>query len=311
MKSTKLSVGLAREALEVQKQSAQGWMRRTAPGRTVSRVIRGLIDIELGDRSMTLAAQEFTSVLPVIIAIGTIGNLGAVSESLSDQLGIDPGALTTVTRITADTVESSPPTFAAFGLIGVLMVLLSGTSFARALGRVYGRVWGVPPLTIRGWWRWVAVLIAVASAIGLLGWVRNVDSVDWIGPPLAVAGSATVWFLLWSAVPYLLTEGRLAGRVLWATAGASSAGLTVLGIAGAVYLPLASSSASQKFGELGLVFTAITWLFIQSGVVVAATVVVKALALDEGVVGRLLRGPEPPAADDAARRFLPDPERTG
>ncbi|MGW0043214.1 hypothetical protein [Rhodococcus sp. NPDC003348] len=291
--STKLSVALAREALEVRRQTAHGWLRGTVAGRTVARILRGLADIELADRSMTLAAQEFTSVLPLIIAVGTIGNLGGVSEAFSDQLGIDPGALTTITTTTADTIEASPPTFAAFGVVGILMVLLGGTSFARALGRVYGRIWKVPTLTLRGWWRWLAVLIAVATSVGLLGWVRKLTSLDWVGPPLAMCGEAVIWFALWAAVPYLLTEGRLTGRVLWATAAVTSAGLTTVGLAGVLYLPLATSSASDKFGELGLIFTAITWMFIQSGVVVAAAVIVKALAVDEGVVGRLLRGPVP------------------
>lgn len=310
MRPTKLSVALTREALEVRKQSAHGWLRRTTPGRTVARAIRGLAEIELADRAMTLAAQEFTSVLPVIIVVGTIGNLHGASEALSDQLGIDPGQLTSITRTTANIVESSPPTFATFGVIGILMILVSGTSFARALGRVYGKVWGVPTLTFKGWWRWIAVLIAVAAAIGLLGRVRRVSTVDWIGPPLAVAGEALVWFGLWMAVPFLLTQGRLAGRVLWATAGLTSAGLTLLGVGGVIYLPRAAASAQDKFGELGLVFTAITWMFVQSAIVVGATTIVKALALDEGTIGRLLRGPVPAlvSADEQHEAAPPDPD---
>ncbi len=315
MKTSKLSVTLAKEALEVRKQTAQGWMRRTAPGRTVARMIRGLIDVELADRSMTLAAQEFTSVLPVIILAGAAGNLGAMSESISDQIGVDPQSLTTITHATADIVESSRPTFATFGILGVLMILLSGTSFARALGRVYGKVWEVPTLSVRGWWRWIAVLLAVASAVGLLGRVRKLTSVDWVGPPLAVFGEALVWFALWTVVPYLLTQGRLTGRVLWATAALTSAGLTLVGMAGMVYLPIATESASSKFGELGIVFTAITWMFVQSGVVIAATVVVKALALDEGFIGSVLRGPAPeierPTEDDTTPATLHEVGRNG
>ncbi|MFC7451203.1 hypothetical protein [Rhodococcus daqingensis] len=293
MKSSKLSVSLAKEALAVQKQTARGWLKRTSAGRTVARVIKGIIDIELADRSMTLAAQEFTSVLPVIIAVGTIGNLDAVGDTLYEQLGLDPSGLD-LSTITAGSLESNTPTFATFGVIGMLMVILGGTSFARALGRLYGRVWNIPTLTIRGSWRWVAVLMAVASSIALLGVARNLAGIDWVGPPLAFGSELIIWFALWSAVPYLLTEGRLAGRVLWATAAMTAAGLALLRIAGRIYLPLAGESAQEKFGALGLVFTAITWMFVMSGVVVAAATTIKALALDEGWIGRLLRGPVPP-----------------
>ncbi|MFD4184108.1 hypothetical protein [Rhodococcus sp. NPDC058514] len=292
MKSSKLSVSLAKEALAVQTQTARGWLKRTSAGRTVARIIKGIIDIELADRSMTLAAQEFTSVLPVIIAVGTIGNLDGVGDTLYEQLGLDPSGMD-LSMIAPGALESNTPTFATFGVIGVLMVILSGTSFARALGRLYGRVWNIPTLSIRGGWRWVAVLLAVASSIGLLSAARNLADVDWVGLPLAFGSELIIWFVLWAVVPYLLTEGRLAGRVLWATAAMTALGLALLRIAGRIYLPMAGASAQDKFGALGLVFTAITWMFIMSGVVVAAATTVKALALDEGRIGHLLRGPVP------------------
>lgn len=292
MTSSKLSVSLAKEALAVQKESARGWLKRTSAGRTVARVIKGIVDVEFADRSMTLAAQEFTSVLPVIIAVGTIGNLDAVGDTIYEQLGIDPSSLS-LTEITADTVSATTPTFATFGVIGLLMVIVSGTSFARALGRLYGRVWGIPPLSIRGWWRWVAVLLAVAISVALLSGARKLSDVDWVGLPLSFGCELIIWFALWSVIPYLLTDGRLAGRVLWATAGLTALGLSVVRIAGRIYLPRAANSAQQKFGELGLVFTAIGWMFVMSGVIVAAAAIVKALALDEGRIGHLLRGPTP------------------
>ncbi|MFC9787091.1 hypothetical protein [Rhodococcus sp. NPDC127528] len=289
MKQSKLSVALAKEALEVQKQTARGWLKRTAPGRTVARVIKSIIDIELADRSMTLAAQEFTSVLPVIIAVGTIGNVRPATDTLIDQFGIDPASFDLTS--TLGSVQADRPTFATFGIIGLLMIILSGTSFARALGRVYGKVWNIPTLSIRGGWRWIAVLVAVASSFRLIEQAHKLTQMDWLGRPLAFGTETAIWFGLWALVPYLLTEGRLRGRVLWATAGLTAIGLALLRIAGQIYLPLATASAQQKFGALGLVFTTITWMFFMSGVVVGSAAIVKALALDEGVLGRLLRGP--------------------
>jgi membrane protein len=298
-KQSKLSVALAREALAVQKQTARGWLRRTAPGRTVARVIKSIIDIELADRSMTLAAQEFTSVLPVIIAVGTIGDLRPAADTLVDQFGIDPTSLNIAA--TLGTVQANRPTFATFGLIGLLMIILSGTSFARALGRVYGRVWHTPTLSIRGGWRWVAVLFAVAGSFGLIARAHDLSDMDWVGRPLAFGVETAIWFGLWALVPYLLTEGRLRGRVLWATAGLTALGLALLRVAGQIYLPLATASAHQKFGSLGIVFTTITWMFFMSGVVVGSAAIVKALALDEGVLGRLLRGPAPTPEPEPVR----------
>ncbi len=57
-------MALAREALAAHTETANGWLQGTPPGRTVRRIIDGLVGIELFDRSMTLAARIFTSVLP-------------------------------------------------------------------------------------------------------------------------------------------------------------------------------------------------------------------------------------------------------
>lgn len=292
MNTTKLSVALAKESLNIQKQSARGWLQRTPAGRTATRVVRSIVEIEFADRAMTLAAQGFISVLPVIIAVGTFAHLTPAQSTFADEFGLNPSAM----GLSATSLDAaSTPTVATFGLLGVIMVLLSGTSFARALGRLYGRVWGIPTLSIRGWWRWVAVLIAVAIAFGLVNATNHMTGQDWIDLPLGFVLQLVFWFAAWSAVPYLLTEGRLSGRVLWATAALTAVGLSIARIGGRVYLPLAAESAHSKFGTLGLVFTSISWMFVLACVVVAAAATIKALALDEGSLGRLLRGRlEPP-----------------
>ena len=59
----------------------------------------------------------------------------------------------------------------------------------------------------------------------------------------------------------------------------------------------------------GLVFAYISWLFVLSFAIVGATVVGRACAQDEGILGRLVRGPSPEDANvpnlsaDAWRRW--------
>ncbi|MGF7123056.1 hypothetical protein [Rhodococcus sp. AG1013] len=287
MKSSKFNVALAKEALAARSQTAQGWLRGTAPGRTVQRVLSGLVDIELVDRSMTLAAQSFTSVLPVVIAASTIGSHDNFTKGFFDQFGVDMDAV----DFSPDSLSIDDPSFAAFGIVGLLMVILSGTSFARVLGRLYGRVWHVPTLRLASWWRWVAVLLSVAASAALVGGTRILRDLAYVGGPLALAAQFAVWMGLWTLVPHLLTERRLSARVLWSTGAITAVGLTALRIVGNVALPRIVASAETKFGDLGLVFTAIGWMFVACGIIVGATVVTKALALDEGPIGRFLRGP--------------------
>lgn len=293
MRSSKFNVVLAREALAARSESAQGWLRGTAPGRTVQHVLSGFVDIEWADRSMTLAAQSFTSVLPVVIAASTIGSHDAFTTGFFDQFGIDMEAV----EVPPGSFTPSEPSFATFGIIGLLMVVLSGTSFARALGRMYGRVWHVPTLKMSSWWRWVAVLLSVAASAALIGFAKILRDVPYLGMCLVLIAQLAVWTGLWTLVPYLLTERRLSPRVLWTTGVITSIGLAALGIAGDIVLPRTVSTAEAKFGELGLVFTAIGWMFVACGIIVGASVITKALALDEGPIGRYLRGPVEPLTE--------------
>ncbi|MEU2125136.1 hypothetical protein [Nocardia niwae] len=288
MRSVKLSVALAREVSLARSRAATGWLRGTPQGRTARRVIEGFAEIQLVDRSMVLAAQIFTSVLPVIIAASVFSGWHAAAEAINDQLGFDSGSL----GGDAGTAPADPA-LAAFGVVGLLMVVLGGTSFARALARVYAAVWKVPALGPRDAWRWLAALLAVAIAVALVGQTRELAQIRYAGRPLALVGEAVVWGCVWTAAPYLLTKGALTGRLLWVSGALTAAGLTAMHVVGRVVLPRTTANAEAHFGPLGLAFTTVSWLFVLSVVIVGAASIVKALALDETAVGRFLRGPQP------------------
>lgn len=134
-------------------------------------------------------------------------------------------------------------------------------------------------------------LLLVALSVALVGVMREVSGVRYVGVPLAFLGELVVWMLVWTVCPYLLTVGALSGRVLWFTGLLTASGLTVARTVGRFVLPKFTATAQTKFGPLGLVFTSISWLFVLSMVVVGAAAISKALALDEGWVGKYLRGP--------------------
>ncbi|MFE6862424.1 hypothetical protein [Nocardia sp. NPDC057668] len=259
-------------------------LRRTPAGRTAWRVVSGLIEIQWVDRSLALAAQIFISVLPVIIAASVFSGWHTAADTLSDQFGFDAG------RLGVTEAETSDPSFAAFGVLGLVMVLLSGTSFARALGRVYGAVWSVPSMGPRDAWRWLAALVAVALSVSLVAQTRGLSRLDYAGRPLALLGEVAVWTLVWAFAPYLLTKGALSGRLLWATGLLTAVGLTAVHVAGRILLPRITANAQQHFGPLGLAFTSVSWLFVMSMVIVGAAAIIEAVADDDNPVGRYLRG---------------------
>ncbi|MEV0759039.1 hypothetical protein [Nocardia sp. NPDC050435] len=258
--------------------------RRTPAGRTLWRVAAGLLEIQIVDRALALAAQIFTSVLPVIIAASVFSGWHGAAEVFTDQFGFEVG------EVSAGSADASDPSVAAFGFVGLLMVLISGTSFARALGRVYGAVWQVPSMGPRDAWRWFVALLAVALAVALVAQTRDLAQVRYAGRPLSLLGEIAVWTAVWALAPFLLTKGALRGRRVWATGLLTGVGLTAVHVGGRVALPRITANAQQHFGTLGLAFTSVSWLFVMSLVIVGAAVIVAALTLDESRIGVFLRG---------------------
>jgi membrane protein len=100
---------------------------------------------------MTLAAQAFTSLFPVIIVVASVG------PNRSDSLGTRLGDALSLPDTARSVLEQALPTQtqspASFGLIGLLIVVLSATSFSRALARMYARAWHVQPVGWSSGWR--------------------------------------------------------------------------------------------------------------------------------------------------------------
>lgn len=242
----------------------------------------GLGRIELVDRAMTLAAQLFTSVLPVIMAASVLVDTSAIRETLLDPFGIDPDAFV------QDGFEVTSEA-AAFGAVGLLMVLISGTSFARALGRVYGKIWATPVLRLSHAWRWCTVLLLVASSALLTGMIHQLDA-----PTLEVISQWCMWVCVWTACPSLLTSGLVPTRILIATGLLTATLLTAVTIGGSVVLPHVTAGSEAHFGVLGIVFTMVGYLFVVALVLVASPVIVQSLIGDAQIAGN--------DSDDAERR---------
>ncbi|GAA3154201.1 hypothetical protein GCM10020255_034510 [Rhodococcus baikonurensis] len=131
------------------------WARRTPSRRLATDATVDVFAVGLVDSAMTLAAQAFTSLLPVMIAASTLEKLKPLADAAKDDLGVQ----------LPDAQIINTSTAAAFGIVGLLMLLISSTSYARALGRMYGRIWSVPTATLRQAWRWIAVVFVVATSV--------------------------------------------------------------------------------------------------------------------------------------------------
>ncbi|CUR55164.1 conserved membrane hypothetical protein [metagenome] len=258
------------------------------PGRIVLRSMAKFARLELFDRSMTIAAQFFTSVFPVLILFGIV--LGKQeSGTLADILN-----LPTQTRDVLDDATDGTST-GTFGVIGALIVFISGTSLSRALTRASAVIWQVqrPKNRLGSVWRWLAVLLVVALFLLLPRFLRVV--VDgfppaglWLTVALFAANASMAIF-----IPWLLLEGRVGmrlmapGAVLFATVMAFIRPITV------VALPRALDASADHYGSIGVAFTYLTYLYIISWIFLAAAALGQVIATDRGAFGAWVRRGSP------------------
>jgi len=254
------------------------------PGQLLGR----LVEVRFLDRSVILAAQAFSAILPLFIVVATI----------SPKPGGDsPGAfMARRLGLTAEDVSSlqsvvAPPPSArtSIGVLGVILAVLTATSFARALQRSYELAWRLPRAGLRAAWRPLALVIGLAVYIELLflfgRLVRGVPVGTLLEDLVTFAGA----WALWTGSGWVLLGGRVRPRLLAAGGLLTAVGLAVLRRLSAIYLPALVASNQQQYGLLGVAFTLYSWLSATAFIIVVATVIGAVLAEDPGRLGQLLR----------------------
>lgn len=253
--------------------------------RVATTFLRELTSIEPFDRAMTLAAQAFTSIFPLLITLVAFfdrGN-GSVGDDIAKALSLPDS----VRQALDQALPAESQQFAAFGLISVLIVLVSATSFARALGRMYAKAWHVPPSGWNGGWRWIVVIVAVCTAAVVTQLLTHATSAfaEDVAALLFILLLST---MLWLWMPWLLLVGRISVIRLLPSAALMGLGSSALSVASQFYMPRALKVGSEHFGSFGVAFTFISWLFVVSFVLIVATVLGAVIVQDKGVEGLVL-----------------------
>jgi len=262
-----------------------------------------LMRVEFIDRMVVVAAQSLFALVPLFVVIAAFSPevvRDNVLSQVADVMAINGSALDAV-----EGVVSAEEIRTQTGLIGVVVVLLSATSYARALQRMYERTWKQPHIGgLSGMRR---------SLLWIVGCVAYLEVLTLVLAALSVLPGAGLWRLagqvvagtaLWWWTQYVLLQGREPWRNLLPAALLTAVALAALTRLSEVLMPPYVAANVSQFGALGLVFAASTWLLIFGGILVVASVLGRVAVVEP----RLNRWYET-TAGRVARRFARRRER--
>src|SRR4051794_867045 len=243
---------------------------------SVGHVQRRLVQADLTNQAMILAALALSLMLPVLVTIAALLPLGQ-SDSLpavvGTRLGLSSAAIADLQKLfpTRDAVRGSSTVF------GTLFTLLSAYAWPTALQRGYEIAWGVSSKGWRGLWRPLVWLTAfVAAGAVLLVIPRSGLADPWRTVLLLLLWTPLIFGWSWWTQHFLL-RGAVGWRPLLAGAIAMTVGLVALRAFAAVWLSRAIQYNYERYGPLGIVFMLLTWLIALSVVMLGGPVLGAAL----------------------------------
>lgn len=265
-------------------QPLLGWLLSRWLGRIAINGLREFVRLDMFDRSMTIAAQFFSSVIPILILLMTWASRRD-THRLLDALNL-PEETRSVLEGAIQGAGTTP-----FGVAGVLIVLVSSTSLSRALIRALMAIWAVPkPRSgIGSAWRWLAAVMVLTLSVVVVSVAS--EPVDVLPPremlPLLASFALDVAVTLF--VPWVLLAGAVHPRLL--APGALVFALLMLAVrpATAAWLPHALEVSAERYGSIGVAFTYLACLYTASLCFLATALIGQVIANDRGQLGVWIR----------------------
>ncbi len=278
-------------------QPVLGWLLSRWLGRIAINGLREFVRLDIFDRSMTIAAQFFSSVIPILILLMTWASTRD-TDRLADALNLPEE-----TRSVLEGAIQGAGT-ASFGIVGIVIVLVSATSLSRALTRALTVIWGVPkPKSgVGSLWRWLAAVMVLTLSVVL---VSVASEPFHVLPPremLPLVASFALDVAVTLFVPWVLLAGAVHPRLL--APGALVFALLMLAVrpATAAWLPHALETSADRYGSIGVAFTYLACLYTASLCFLGTALIGQVIANDRGELGVWIRrgagASEPSGASD-------------
>lgn len=261
-----------------------GWM--VARGR---HLVARIGQLELLDRSYTLAAQTFVTLLPLILAVATaLASPGSnlVAQEFIKRFGLVGAAAKSVEELIQVRGEG-------IYWIGLALTLYAAFTLSKRASRAYNAVWGSPQLPIRDQWRslvWILVqLVLIIMVTELRGFSRE------SGPVLALLAGVVI-LVVWAGAEVLtqtlLTRGHVVRRRILLAAVFATIGRLGIVVWSGLFLTRSMVRQAEAYGPIGVVFALFTGLLVYWVVLLGSTLL--AAVLTDPDVGM---GPESMTVD--------------
>jgi membrane protein len=258
------------------------------------------------DRALVIASQAFTGLIPLLLLVAALApadHRDVVSDAIIGRFRLSGDA--------ADAVDTlfAHPGGSATGVFSGLLLFASGVSLTRRMQRMYQQAWRLEAPPGVGHTVHAALgLTALLLGIGLLYFARALVGSLPASDLLVLTVSAVVGFLLWTAVPWLLLNRRLAWRRLVPTGILTAVGTTAYGLASTIYMPRLLETYSRRYGLFGVTLALVGWLLAIAFIVVAVTVVASEFdRTPDPWAGRLRRRLRTSPAEDRPPEAAPAP----
>jgi membrane protein len=224
------------------------------------------------DRSMVIASQAFTTLIPLMIVCSTflpLNDPDAVSEAVVQRMGLSGEAAESVEQVFGNADPGS------VGALSVVLLLYSGFSFSRRMQRMFLHIWQIPVqrgvrISVDAALGLLALLLEIALLSALRGVISGLSlPISWgLLLPVPIAAS----MVLWTSIPWLLLGRRTEWRRLLPGGLLTGVGVTLYGAATSLYMPKLIEVYSDRYGLFGVTIALVSWLLCISVIVVSATV---------------------------------------
>ncbi|TDT98467.1 membrane protein [Streptomyces sp. 846.5] len=237
-----------------------------------------LLSANLLDAGTRLAAQAFLTSVPLLFALGAFAPQGVRDQllhSLRSVFGLT-GASDQQLNAAVGGGTDDEQLRQTTGTIGLLMALVSSTSFSRAMARVCERAWQLPKSGTRiAAWRWLLWVVTLMAMVLVQGPLRDGFGVGiWLGVPVSFLVGVVVWW--WTQ--HLLLAARVGWLPLLPGALLASAAMSALALTARIYMPSALNRSLSAYGSLGLVLAVLSWLIVLCAAITFAITIGAVLA---------------------------------